>query len=56
MVDGWKPIVIAEEIFDKLKEHYNDNKEDLKLKEGVRSLTGYVGFLLRETMKEKKII
>ena len=38
MVYGWKPVVIPEEIYDKAKEHYDEHKEDLELREGIRSI------------------
>ena len=56
MVDGWKPVVVPEEIYDKVKEHYDTNKEDLKLREGIRSLTGFINYAIREYLKEKRLI
>jgi hypothetical protein len=56
VVDGWKPVVVAEELYDTAREYYESNKEELKLKEGVRSLTGFVNFTIREYLKEKGII
>jgi len=56
MVDGWKPVVIPEEIYDKVKKHYDTNKEALKLREGGRSLTGFFNYAIRECLKEKGVI
>jgi len=56
VADGWVPVVIAEELHDAAKEYYEENMADLKLKQGVRSLTGFINFAIREYMKEKGII
>ena len=56
MVDGWKPVVIPDELFERAQEYYEENKEKLKLSEGVRSLTGFIGYCIREYMKKEGII
>ena len=56
MADGWRPVVIPEEIYDRAKEYYEENKEELKLRNGVRSLTGFLYFCIREYLKENGII
>ena len=56
MVDGWKPVVIPEEIYDVAQQYYEKHEKELKLKNGVRSLTGFISFAIREYMKEKSII
>ena len=56
MVSGWRPVVIPEEIYEVARKHYEERKEELKLKNGVRSLTGFINFCIREYMKEKGII
>jgi len=56
MVDGWRPVVIPEEIYEVAQKHYEEHREELKLKNGVRSLTGFINFCIREYMKEKGII
>jgi hypothetical protein len=56
MADGWRPIVIPEEIYERAKEYYEKNKDDLKLRYGVRSLTGFLNYCIREFLKEKGII
>ena len=56
MVEGWKPVVIPEELYNAAKQYFEENKKELKLKESVRSHTGFIGYCLREYMKEKGII
>jgi hypothetical protein len=56
MVDGWRPVVIPAEIYEKAKEYYEAHEEELKLRDGVRSLTGFLNFCIREFMKQKGII
>jgi len=56
MVDGWKPVVIPDEIYEVAKQHYEEHEEELKLKHGVRSLTGFISYCIREYWKEKGII
>ena len=56
MVDGWKPVVIPEEIYEVAKQHYEEHEKELKLKNGVRSLTGFISYCIREYWKEKGII
>ena len=56
MVDGWKPVVVSEELFDAAKLHYEKKEDELKLKQGVRSFTAFLNFAIREYMKEKGII
>jgi len=56
MVDGWKPVVIPEEIYEVAQRYYEEHKDELKLKNGVRSLTGFINFCIREYLKEQGII
>jgi len=56
VVDGWRPVVVPVEIYERAREYYEENKEELKLKNGVRSLTGFINFCIREYLKEKGII
>ena len=56
MADGWRPIVVTDEIYERARKYYDENKEELKLKNGVRSLTGFLNFCIREYLKEKEII
>ena len=56
MVDGWRPVVIPEEIYEVAKKHYEEHKDELKLKNGVRSLTGFINFCIREYLKQNGII
>jgi hypothetical protein len=56
MTNGWRPIVIPNEIYEKAKEYYEENQEKLKLRNGVRSLTGFINYCIREYLKDKEII
>jgi len=56
MVAGWKPVVIPDELYEKAKEYYEQNKEELKLKHGIRSLTAFISYCIREYFKQKGII
>ena len=56
MAVGWRAVVVPVELYERAKEHYEENKEELKLKNGVRSFTGFVNFCIREYFKEKGII
>ncbi|MDH5794603.1 MAG: hypothetical protein OEZ24_00705 [Candidatus Bathyarchaeota archaeon] len=56
MVAGWKPVVIPDELYEKAKEYYEKNKKELKLRHGIRSLTAFVSYCIREYLKEKEII
>ena len=56
MVEGWRPVVIPKELYDKAKEYYEENNEELKLRQGIRSLTAFIAFCIREHFKEKGII
>ena len=56
MVEGWKPVVIPDELYEKAKEYYDANKDELKLRYGVRSLTAFISYCIREYFKEKGII
>ena len=56
MVEGWRPVVIPDELHKKAKEYYEENEEELKLRQGIRSLTAFVSYCIREYMKEKEII
>ncbi len=38
MADGWRPIVVPDEIYERARKYYDEHKEDLKLKNGVRRL------------------
>ena len=56
MVDGWKPVIIADEIYEVAQQHYEEHEKELKLKYGVRSLTGFINFCIRERLKEQGIL
>ena len=56
MVEGWRPVVIADELYEKVVEYYEEHKEELKLRDGIRSLTAFINYCIREYLKEKSII
>jgi len=56
MVPGWKPAVIPDEPYEKAKEYYENNKKELKLRHGIRSLTAFMSYCIREYLKERGII
>ena len=56
MVEGWKPVVVAEELHDAIREYYERNREELRLKHGVRSMTAFINHCIREYLKDKGII
>lgn len=47
--EGFKSITVSDYIYDRFQEVYNGNKEVLATK-GVRSLSGYVSYMLEEAM------
>ncbi len=49
-------MVIPDELYKRAKEYYEENKEELKLRNGVRSLTGFLTYCIREFLKERKAI
>ena len=52
MVDNWISVSIPKEIYDKAKEYYETHEEELRLKNGIRSFTGYIAFCVRKTLIE----
>jgi len=51
--EGFKSITVSEIVYDKFFDVYQKNKEDLLLK-GVNSFSGYVTYMLEETMQKDK--
>ena len=51
-IDRWKPVVIPTEIYQVCKDYYEENEEDLKLREGIRSLTAFINYCLREQLRK----
>jgi hypothetical protein len=56
MVKGWKSMVVPDEVFNRVKNYFEENREELKLKSGVRSLTGFMTYCIREYLKERGAI
>ena len=48
--------MVAEELYSAAEKYYEENKEELKLGHGVRSLTAFMNFCIREYMKSKGVI
>jgi len=47
--EGFKSITVSDYVYDRFQDVYNSNKEALANK-GVRSLSGYVSYMLEEAM------
>ena len=56
MADGWRSLYVPEEVYKRAKKYYDEEKDELKLKNGVRSPTSFINFCIREYLKEKEII
>ena len=52
MVKGWHSMAIEEVLYSMAKKYYERNKEDLKLRQGIRSLSGFINYCLREQLKK----
>ena len=50
---GFKSITISESVYDKFHDSYRKSKSDLAMK-GVNSFSGYVTYMLEETMRKDK--
>ena len=48
--------MIAAELYEKAREHYELHKKELKLRHSIRSLSAFIVYCIREYMKEKEII
>jgi hypothetical protein len=48
--------VIAEELYLAASNYYDKNQQELKLKHGIRSLTAFMNYCLREYLKTREII
>lgn len=47
---------MPDELYDAVKQYFEENEQQLKLRHGVRSMTAFVSYCIREYMKEKDII
>ena len=56
MAEGWKSLAVPIEVYGRAMKFYVEKKDELKLKNGVRSLTGFINFCIREYLKEKQVI
>jgi len=53
---GWKSLAVPTEVYERVIKFYDEKKDELKLKNGVRSLTSFLNFCIREYLKEKQAI
>jgi len=53
---GWKSIAVPSELYKRAIKFYDEKKDELKLKNGVRSPTSFLHFCIREYLKEKQAI
>ena len=53
---AWTAISIPKEVYKKAKEYYENHEEELRIQYGVRSLSAFINFCLRERFKELGII
>ncbi len=53
--EGFKSITVSESVYDRFNDAYNRSKESLANK-GVRSLSGYVSYMLEERMQESEAL
>lgn len=51
---GFKSITVSDHIYDRFSEVYHTNR-DMLAQKGVRSLSGYVSYMLREAMERDKV-
>ena len=56
MVEGWKPVVIPRELFEFCRAYFEDQGEELKLREGVRSVSAFMNYCLLEQLKKRGAI
>ena len=48
--------MVPDELYEKTKEYYEHNREELKLRHGIRSLTAFISYCIREYFKQNGII
>jgi len=52
----WTSVSIPAEIYEKAKKYYEEHEEELRIKYGIRSLSSFISFCLREYFKELGVI
>lgn len=52
---GFKSITVSESVYDKFSDTYAKNKDALAVK-GIRSISGYVSYMLEERMQESELL
>ena len=53
--EGFKSITVSETVYNRFSEAYSSNREALAVK-GIRSLSGYVSYMLEERMQENEML
>jgi len=56
MAEGWRSLAVPIEVYGRAIKFYDEKKDELKLKNGVRSPSSFINFCIREYLKEKEVI
>ena len=52
MSRGWRSVPIPDEIYPVCKDYHEENKDELRLREGIGFLTGFINYCFREQLKK----
>ena len=52
----WTAISVPKEVYEEAKKYYKDHEEELRMKKGIRSLSAFINYCLREHFKELGIL
>ena len=52
MAPAWYPVVIANELYETACAYFEEHKEELKLRDGIRSKTSFINYCIREYLKK----
>ena len=53
--EGFRSITVSEDVYDRFNSDYLKSKSDLAIR-GVRSLSGYISYMLEERMREDEAL
>ena len=53
--EGFRSITVSEDVYDRFNNDYLKSKSDLAIR-GVRSLSGYISYMLEERMREDEAL
>ncbi len=56
LVKGWKSISISADLYEQAKAFFERNREELRIREGIGSLTGFLNFCVRQYFRKNGII